>query len=93
MKLPPRVKIRLFHELRATIGQSELEIEANTLNDVLDALISRQRSLKEMFFDSKGSLRGYTQFYVNNKVQNLPDLFAKLDDGDLIVLIPLAAGG
>jgi molybdopterin synthase sulfur carrier subunit len=93
VKLPPRVKIRLFHELRATIGQSELEIEANTLNDVLDALISRQRSLKEMFFDSKGSLRGYTQFYVNNKVQNLPDLFAKLDDGDLIVLIPLAAGG
>ncbi|MGA3405785.1 MAG: MoaD/ThiS family protein [Candidatus Bathyarchaeia archaeon] len=89
----PKVKVRLFHELRETIGQSELEIEANTLSDVVESLINRQGSLKELFFDTKGSIRGYTLFYVNNKVQNPPNLATKLNDGDLVLLIPPAAGG
>ena len=89
----PKVKVRLFHELRETIGQSELEIEANTLSDVVESLINRQGSLKELFFDTKGSIRGYTLFYVNNKVQNPPNLAMKLNDGDLVLLIPPAAGG
>jgi MoaD family protein len=87
------VKIRLFHELRSAIGESELEIEANTLNDVVGALINRQRSVKDVLFDSQGKLRGYILFYVNNKVQNPPHLTEKLSDGDLILLIPTAAGG
>jgi len=89
----PRVKVRLFHELRASIGQSELDVEANTLNDVVTALIDRQRGLNEMFFDSQGKLRSYTLFYVNNKVQNPPHMLEKLNDGDLILLIPTATGG
>jgi len=91
--LLPKVKVRLFHELRDTIGQSELEIEANTLNDVVESLINRQGSLKELFFDTKGTIRGYTLFYVNNKVQNPPNLATRLNDGDLVILIPPAAGG
>ena len=91
--MPPRVKVRLFHELRETVGQSELEIEANTLSDVVRSLINRQGSLKELFFDSKGSLRRYILFYLNNRVQNPPNLATKLNDSDLVLLIPPAAGG
>lgn len=87
------MKVRLFHELRSYLGQSELEIEASTLNDVLELLIHRQNSVKEILFDSKGNLRGYTLFYVNNKVQNPPDLSMKLNDGDLVLLVPPAGGG
>ena len=91
MKL--KVTVRLFHELRATVGQSELELEADTLNDVVKSLISKQGSLKELFFNSKGDLRGHILFYVNNKVQNPLDLNMKLHNGDLVLLIPPAAGG
>jgi molybdopterin synthase sulfur carrier subunit len=91
--LPPKVRVRLFHELRETVGESELEIEANTLSDVVESLINRQGSLKELFFDSKGSLRQYILFYLNNRVQNPPNLTTKLSNSDLVLLIPPAAGG
>jgi MoaD family protein len=91
MKL--KVTVRLFHELRNAVGQSELELEADTLNDVVKSLISKQGSLKELLFNSKGNLRGHILFYVNNKVQNPLDLNMKLHNGDLVLLIPLAAGG
>lgn len=89
----PRVKVRLFHELRASIGQSELDLEANTLNDVVALLVDRQSGVKELFFDLQGKLRNYTQFYVNNKFQNPPHMDEKLNDGDLILLVPAATGG
>jgi molybdopterin synthase sulfur carrier subunit len=91
--LPPMVRVRLFHELRETVGQSELEIDANTLSDVVESLINRQGSLKKLFFDSKGNLRDYILFYLNNKVQNPPNLAMRLNSSDLVLLIPLAAGG
>jgi len=91
--LPPKVRVRLFHELRETTGQSELEMEANTLGDVVERLISKHSSLKSLFFDSKGSLRRYILFYLNNRVQNPPDMATKLNNSDLVLLIPPASGG
>ena len=88
-----KVKVRVFHELRSALGQSELELEVHTLNDVLRSLINEQRNLKDVFFDSEGRLRPYTLIYVNNTVQSPPDLARKLNDGDLVLLIPPAAGG
>lgn len=89
----PKVKVRLFHELRQALGQSELEVEAYTLNDIVESLINAQGNLKELFFDSKGNLRSYALFYVNNKLQNPPNLNMKLSNGDLLLLIPPTAGG
>ena len=91
--MPARVKVRLFHELRSTLGQSEIELEANTLNDVVESLISLNGSVKELFFDVHGKLRSYIMFYINNTPQNPPGLTRKLNDGDLILLVPTAAGG
>jgi len=75
------------------LGQSELELQANTLNELVNTLISRNESVKEIFFDRYGKLRGYTTFYINNTAQNPPELARKLNDGDLILLVPTAAGG
>ena len=91
--LRARVKVRLFHELRASVGESEIELQANTLNEVVQTLIDRSGAVKDLLFDSQGQLRGYTLFYVNNMVQNPPDLSRKLNDGDLVLLVPAAAGG
>jgi MoaD family protein len=91
--LPARVKVRLFHELRASVGESEIDLEADTLNGVLQTLIKRNSDVKGLLFDSQGQLRGYTLFYINNTVQNPADLSRKLNDGDLVLLVPPAAGG
>jgi molybdopterin synthase sulfur carrier subunit len=88
-----KVKVRLFHELRSTLGQSEIELEANTLSDVVESLISTDQSVKDLFFDTHGKLRSYTMFYINNTPQTPPELTRKLNDGDLILLVPTAAGG
>jgi len=91
--MPAKVKVRLFHELRSTLGQSEIELEADTLNDVVDSLVSSNGSVKQLFFVAHGKLRTYTMFYINNTPQNPPELTRKLNDGDLILLVPTAAGG
>jgi MoaD family protein len=88
-----KVRVRLFHELRNQLGQSEIEIEAATLRDVVQSLINMHSAVKNLLFDSHGKLRGYTLFYVNNTVLNPPDLARKLNDGDLVLLVPPAAGG
>jgi len=88
-----RVKVRLFHELRNQLGQSEIELEATTLNDVIESLISKQSAVKDLLFDLHGKLRGYILFYVNNVALNPPDFSRKLNDGDLVLLVPPAAGG
>jgi len=75
------------------LGQSELELEGETLSDVVDSLISRDQTLKSLFFDRDGRLRSYIGFYINNTAQNPPELARKLNDGDLILLVPAAAGG
>ena len=75
------------------LGQSELELEGGTLRDVIDALISRAQPVRDLLFDTNGRLRSYTTFYINNTAQNPPELSRKLNDGDLILLVPTAAGG
>ncbi len=75
------------------MGESEIELEADTLNDVVKSLIKKNGAVKDLLFDSQGQLRAYIQFYVNNSVQNPPDLSRKLNDGDLVLLVPPAAGG
>ncbi len=88
-----KVKVRLFHELRAIVGETEIELEADTLNDVIQWLINKDNLVRDLLFDSQDRLRGYALFYVNNAVQKPPDLSRKLNDGDLVLLVPPAAGG
>jgi molybdopterin converting factor small subunit len=68
-------------------------MQAYTLNDVISSIISRDQSVKGVFFDANGGMRSYTTVYINNIAQNPPELARKLNDGDLVLLIPTAAGG
>jgi molybdopterin synthase sulfur carrier subunit len=88
-----KVSVRLFHELRNQFGQSEIQLEAATLKDVVQLLISKKDAVKDLLFDSDGRLRAYTLFYVNNSVLNPPNLAERLNDGDLVLLVPPATGG
>ena len=87
------MRVRLFHELKAAIGQSEIELNVDTLDDLVRSLVSKQESIRSLFFDAAGKLRSYTMIYINNTAQNPQELSRKLNDGDLILLVPTAAGG
>ena len=88
-----RVKVRLFHELLSSVGQSEIGLEADTIGGLLQSLIQINAKVREVIYDGHGCLRGNITFYVNNRIQTPPDLSRKLNDGDLILIVPLAAGG
>lgn len=88
-----KVKVRLFHELRSSLGQSEIELEANTLSEMLQSLIDKHAGLRDLIFDSKGNIQPHILLYVNNVVQKSSEFSRKLNDGDLVLLIPPAAGG
>jgi MoaD family protein len=88
-----KVRVRLFHELRNQFGRSEIELEASTIKDLLQSIITKKNAAKDLLFNSQGKLRSYILFYVNNTVLNPPDLARKLNDGDLVLLVPPAAGG
>jgi len=88
-----RVKVRLFHELLSSVGQSDIELEADTIAALLQSLIQMNAKIQEEIHDAHGGLRGNITFYVNNKVLNPTDLSRKLNDGDLILIVPIAAGG
>ena len=91
--MPSRVTLRLFHELRTILGESELKVEADSIGDLIATLISKNNSVREVIYDSKGKIRAYTTVYINNTAHNPMDFSQKLKDGDLILLVPTAAGG
>jgi MoaD family protein len=91
--VPSKVTVRLFHELRTALGESEIEVEADTIGDLIASLISRKNTVREVIYDSKGKVRAYTTVYINNAAQNPTDFSQKLNDGDLVLLVPTAAGG
>lgn len=88
------VTVRLFHELKLAAGESEMKLEAGSVGELIQRLIQKYgTSLRDVMFDKGGKLRSYTLVYLNNTVLSPLDTTTKLNDGDLILLIPPAAGG
>ncbi len=88
-----KVKLRLFHELRTTVGTGEVQIEARRLGDVVDWLTNEHPQLRDVLFYENGKLRNYALFYVNNRLVNPVDLERVLVEGDIVLVVPPALGG
>ena len=76
-----RVRVRLFARLREELGKKEIELEARTVGDVVKAL-KIPDSCKVLIA-------------VNNRLIDISDakLRAKLEDGDVVDLMPPFSGG
>ncbi len=76
-----RVRVRLFARLREELGKKEIELEARTVGDVVKAL-KIPDSCKVLIA-------------VNNRLIDVSDakLRAKLEDGDVVDLMPPFSGG
>ncbi len=88
------VKVRLFHELRATAGSGEITATADNVGELVRILGERYgKSARNVLFDGEGRLREYAFVYVNNTLQKPLDMSVRLKDGDVVLVIPPVSGG
>jgi molybdopterin converting factor small subunit len=75
-------------------GAKEVNLEAATLREALEALAVRHPSLKERLRDEHGKLRPHLALFVNDEDARLLGWEdAPLRDGDILHVIPALSGG
>jgi molybdopterin/thiamine biosynthesis adenylyltransferase/rhodanese-related sulfurtransferase/molybdopterin converting factor small subunit len=81
--------------LRAfTGGKDALELEGNTVGDLLQALIAQHGDLRRHLYSDDGRLRSFVNVYLNDEdIRHLQKEQTPVNPGDTISLVPSVAGG
>ncbi len=95
------VKVLFFTSLREITGIKEKIVELAsmdemTIDKVLEVLKNGYgKSFVEYIYDSKtNNVRGFLQFLINGKRVPSPNvLMTKLNDGDVLAILPPVGGG
>ena len=89
------VKVRIPSPLqKLTNNQSEVQLEANNVDDLLAGLEKQYPGIKERLCDGEGKLRRFVNVYVNEEdIRFLQGQETALKAGDDISIIPAIAGG
>jgi len=88
------VKVKIPSQLRpATGGEGEIEVEAATVGDALDAVFAEHEGLRERITEG-GDLRRFVNVYVSGEDIRFQDgLETAIDDGAEVTILPAVAGG
>jgi molybdopterin synthase sulfur carrier subunit len=90
-------KIKLFANLRESAGESELEMQGENVQEILDGLLTKFPQLQEMVFDEidgKKELRSYINILINgDNILHLEGLETIVNDDDEIAIFPPVSGG
>ena len=89
------VTVRVPTTLRTlTAGQSEVEVEGETVAAVLDALEAEHPGFKDRLLDEEGGLRRFVNLFVaDDDVRFLKGLETPVPAGETVSIIPAVAGG
>jgi molybdopterin synthase sulfur carrier subunit len=89
------IRVHIPGPLRpATGGAAELEVEAQDVASLVDALTARHPGLRERLCDASGALRSYVRIFVNDEdVRFLDGARTPLKAGDAVSIVPAIAGG
>jgi adenylyltransferase/sulfurtransferase len=75
-------------------GQSEIEVEATTAGDALDALTTRFADLRKHLYNDQDALRNFVNVYVGDEdIRHLDGTETPVKDGETIMIVPSIAGG
>jgi len=83
------VRVKLFANFREVAGVRELEIDANTIEEVLKKLVEIFPRLEEYFKGEK--LRSYVHVMVNGEI--VRDFKFELNNSDVVAIFPPVSGG
>ena len=87
VKIPPVLR-------PSTSGMSEVEVDGDTVGDVLKALADRYPDTGEQLLSSEGDLNRYVNVYVNDEdVRVQEGLATGVSPRDTVVILPAMAGG
>ena len=89
------VMVRIPAPLRRITGnQDKVDVEGETLGDILVELETRFPGIQERVVDESGALRHFVNVYVNGEdVQFLQGLETAIKTGDEVSIVPAVAGG
>jgi len=89
------VKVQIPAPLRSlTAGAAEVEVDASSVQGVIDALESRYHGVKSRLCDDEGKLRSYVRVFVNGEdARTMGAGNAPLKSGDSVSIVPAIAGG
>ncbi len=75
-------------------GKSEIEVEAQTAGEALNALTTQFADLKKHLYNDAGILRNFVNVYVGDEdIRDLDGLESAVKDGGEIMIVPSIAGG
>ena len=89
------VTVRIPTPLRsATDGQATVEIEGDTVDDALRALVDQYPDLKDNLYNEDDVLRQFVNIYVgDDDIRFDEGVDTTLEPGDEISIVPSIAGG
>jgi len=89
------IKIEIPEQLRQkTTGQSSIDVVGDTLRECLVTLVQRYPGLRGEIVDDHGILLLKWVIFINGKIVDTSDeLSHPATDGDVIMLVPMMAGG
>ena len=89
------VKVRIPTPLqKLTAGQAEIEMEASTIQNLMEALEKKYPGQKDRLCDEAGKIRRFVNVYVNEEdIRFLAQENSVLKTGDDVSIVPAIAGG
>jgi molybdopterin synthase sulfur carrier subunit len=89
------IKVRIPTPLRTlTKGQGEVEAQAGSVLEMIEALNHAHPGIKDRLCDETGELRRFVNIYINEEdIRFLKGKETSLKDGDEVSIVPAIAGG
>lgn len=79
---------------RFTADDAQIEVEAATINQVLEEMDKKYPGFKNRLCEENGQLRRFFNIYINGEdVRFMDDLETKVPDGAEVSIIPAISGG
>jgi molybdopterin converting factor small subunit len=93
--VPVSVEVKLPTVLRTHAdGKASVPSDGATVGAVFHDLVTRYPSIRGNLLDDAGGLHKFVNVYKNDDdIRYLEQLDTKLDDGDILSIIPAVAGG
>ncbi|MFZ9229884.1 MAG: MoaD family protein [Prochlorococcaceae cyanobacterium] len=79
---------------KSTNNEASVELEAGSINELIEALNGRYPGIQERLCDESGTLRRFLNIYVNGEDIRFKDnQTTSLKDGDEVSIVLAVAGG